>query len=67
MIIHGASFDAWRESRGLVGLRPYTEEQGEVAHWRLTLRLNELGSSFLSVDTHLSGRERSDADEDPGS
>lgn len=63
MIVYGESFEAWRGGRGLVGLRPYTDEQGEVAHWRLTLRLNELGSSFLSVDAHLSGRARDEPDE----
>lgn len=63
VIVYGESFEAWRRGRGLVGLRPYTDEQGEVAHWRLTLRLNELGSSFLSLDAYLSNRERDEGDE----
>jgi hypothetical protein len=63
VIVYGESFQAWRATRGLEGLRPYTVEQGEVAHWRLTLSLNELGRSFLSVDSHLSGRETAETTE----
>ncbi|MGW0485374.1 DUF4365 domain-containing protein [Nonomuraea sp. NPDC003214] len=42
-------YDEWRRWRFQGGLRPYKED-GEVGHWRLELKLNELGRAFLLVD-----------------
>jgi hypothetical protein len=48
-------FEEWRASRFGDQLRPYRNEAGEVDYWRLRLRLNELGLSFLRVDEYLEG------------
>ena len=48
------TFDEWRAPRDN-GLRPY-EEDGEIAHWRLELQLNELGRAFVTLDDYLSGQ-----------
>lgn len=45
------SFAEWAE-RLPTGIRPY-EQGGEVSLWRLELQLNEIGSSFLTLDTFL--------------
>jgi hypothetical protein len=44
----GEDFDTWYAARDAQGLRPYGEAGGgEVALWRLQLKLNELGSQTL--------------------
>lgn len=47
--IYGEDYSDWRRGRIPEGLRPYTDD-GEVAFWRLELKLNELGKAFLVVD-----------------
>ncbi|MEA2542870.1 MAG: restriction system protein [Acidobacteriaceae bacterium] len=42
------TFGEWKAAHDLSALRPYLDD-GEVANWRLTLELNELGKSFLSI------------------
>ena len=44
------SFHEWRQSRVARGIRPNTNEAGEVDCFRIELTLNELGKSFLRVD-----------------
>lgn len=39
------------------GVRPYDYNSGEVASYRLEIKLNEIGKSFLSLDTFLSGEQ----------
>ena len=50
----GADFAEWRQTRGLTGLRAYRVEADELAHWRIELRLDELGQALLVVDRYLS-------------
>jgi len=47
------SFAEWKAARDLTVLRPY-QNDGEVASWRLTLKLNELGKAFLRIHVYLS-------------
>ncbi|WP_084599798.1 DUF4365 domain-containing protein [Actinoplanes subtropicus] len=49
---YGESFDEWRRAQTWHKLRPY-EEDGEVAHWRLQLTLNDVGRAFLTLDQQL--------------
>jgi hypothetical protein len=50
---HSEEFEEWRQSRFGDRLRPYRNAMGEVDYWRLRVRLNALGESFLVVDKHL--------------
>jgi hypothetical protein len=52
---HVEDFGEWRQSRFGDQLRPYRNSMGEVDYWRLRVRLNELGESFLVVDEYLEG------------
>ena len=52
-IMHTKSFSEWFEP-GPSGLRPY-DEDGEVAHWRLELTLNDIGRAFLQLNRYLEG------------
>ena len=45
-------FDDWAGRNIEPGLRPY-DDNGEVAFWRLEVTLSDLGSAFLTVDSHL--------------
>jgi hypothetical protein len=49
-------FDEWCERNISEGIRSY-ECDGEVAHYRLKLSLNELGKAFLIVDQYLNETE----------
>lgn len=49
---YGTDFDDWRATRQLPTLRPY-ENDGEVASWRLLLRLSDVGRAFLALDQHF--------------
>ncbi len=54
-IMHTQTFEEWSQARISKGdLRPY-DDDGEVAHWRLELNLNDLGRAFLLLDDHLGG------------
>lgn len=47
------TFAEWSARRIPTGLRPYGDlDAGEVARWRLELRLNALGRAFLLVDNY---------------
>ncbi len=47
-------FAEWRASRFPPGeLRPYSGWLDEVAHWRLTLTLNDLGRGVLALERYL--------------
>ncbi len=46
------TFTEWMECSPPPPLRPYTDN-GETASWRLELTLNELGESFLALDSYL--------------
>jgi len=47
--------EEWRKSRyGDAQLRPYSESAGEVAHWRLSLALNDLGRGVLALERYVS-------------
>jgi hypothetical protein len=35
-------------------IRPVGESAGEVAHWRLWLKLNDLGRGVIALERHLS-------------
>lgn len=48
-------FDDWALGRDLETLRPYSDSAGEVDHWRLELKLNELGRAFLLLDEFAEG------------
>ena len=53
--IHGMSFEEWyNEPDGIV---PY-QEDGEIASYRLRLKLNGLGKSFIEIDSFLSEKSR---------
>lgn len=52
-IVYGESFEDWRASRGLVGLRSHSED-GEVAYWTVCLTLNDIGRAFIALDDYLS-------------
>lgn len=41
---------------------PYSDNNGEVASYRLQLRLNELGRAYLAVSNHLDDGEQGDGD-----
>ena len=48
------TFAEWRASRYPTDdLRPSGESAGEVAHWRLSLGLNELGRAVLALERYL--------------
>jgi hypothetical protein len=48
-------FDKWRASRYPGDeLRAYGESAGEVAHWRVWLKLNDLGRAVIALERHLS-------------
>jgi hypothetical protein len=53
VIMVGSTFHEWREFRGFTGLRPYVIEAGELARWRLTMSINDIGRSFLALDEYL--------------
>ena len=53
--VHEETYDEWPATRGLTELRPYANTAGEVDHWRLELKLNELGKAFLVVDQFATG------------
>jgi len=58
-ITHSVDFEEWRAGDPEEGIRPY-EEDGEIARWRLALRLNELGRAFLVLDEYAGeGESRS--------
>jgi len=59
--VHEETYDEWPATRGLTELFPYTNSAGEVDHWRLELKLNELGKAFLVVDQFATGIESVDA------
>jgi hypothetical protein len=49
------TFDEWRVARYPdEELRPYGEEEGEVAYWRLFLQLNDIGRGALALERYLS-------------
>lgn len=50
------SFEDWAARRPRDGLRPYRNSAGEVDHWRLELKLNELGKAFALVNQFAEGR-----------
>lgn len=53
--IHGMSFEEWyKEPDGIV---PY-QEDGEVASYRLRVQLNDLGKSFIEIDSFLSEKNK---------
>lgn len=53
--IYGVSFEEWyNEPDGIV---PY-QEDGEVASYRLRLKLNDLGKSFIEIDSFLSEKNK---------
>lgn len=52
-ICHSQDFAEWNTGRGS-GLRPY-DDDGEVAHWRLELTLNDVGRAFLQLNRYLEG------------
>lgn len=49
------TFEDWRKGRYPDdGIRPHGEEAGEVAHWRLSLTLNDVGRGVLALERLLS-------------
>jgi hypothetical protein len=49
------SFDKWRRGRYPDDtIRPYGEQAGELALWRLSLTLNDLGRGILALERLLS-------------
>lgn len=50
------SFEDWSARRRQHGLRPYSNSAGEVDHWRLELKLNELGDAFALVNEFASAK-----------
>lgn len=50
------TFADWHAGRYSAGaLRPHAESMGEVAHWRLSLALNDVGRGVLALERLLSG------------
>jgi hypothetical protein len=51
------TFEEWRAAR-YPGheIRPHDEEAGEVAHWRLSLHLNDVGRGVLALERYLASR-----------
>jgi hypothetical protein len=56
VLMIGAGFEEWRTLRGRTGLRPYEVEAGEIARWRLTLELNDIGRGMLAIDPFLTNQ-----------
>lgn len=54
-LIMTETFEDWSIRRPRHGLRPYSNGAGEVDHWRLELKLNELGNAFALVNEFASG------------
>lgn len=54
-------FDRWLDARLEGGLQPYAEMAGEVALWRLELKLNELGRETLQREREADMEEMWDA------
>ncbi|MTI67983.1 MAG: DUF4365 domain-containing protein [Firmicutes bacterium] len=46
-------WDEWKKSQE--DIRPYSNSSGEVEHYRLELKLNDLGKTFLKLDRYLEG------------
>ena len=53
--VHEETYDEWPATQGLSELFPYANSAGEVDHWRLELKVNELGRAFLVVDQFATG------------